>query len=212
MTTTGLPYCDGTSGVTWATVPPPPGPISATVPVTFGDDTNSSITTVTMTSPSVYLALSGLSAQMTEGNIPYVKLGSAEPNTVVALPPAELSSVVRHLEDYTGPWQSELKTIVSSASGTDNRFGYSGGDDTPWIWLMTQSAEPYNLFDLQRPVPASAQFFAALGWGVYPTDTIIRPDYHARIAVSSLPCIQFSYLPVKNLGPCSYLKLRSGVD
>lgn len=93
---------------------------------------------------------------------------------VVSMMPQDLSSIVRHVSGYRGSWQDELNMIVSSkpTSGSD--------------WAMTESAEPYNLFNNQRPIPASAYFFAAdppddEGLNGLPTDTIIRSDYHARM-------------------------------
>ncbi|KAL9056872.1 MAG: hypothetical protein Q9162_002643 [Coniocarpon cinnabarinum] len=130
-----------------------------------------------MTSPSVYLAISGLAA--TDW---FPRLGKTttmsydHPNFVVSMLPTDLSSVVHHISGFTGPWQSELQTLISGSPTTGTTF------------MMTESAEPYNLFNNQRPVPASAYFFRAAtptysGPNGIPTDSIIRNDYHAQISI-----------------------------
>ena len=93
---------------------------------------------------------------------------------VVSMMPNDLSSIVRHVSGYSGSWQDELNMVISSKPTSGS------------TWVMTESAEPFDLFNNQRPIPASAYFFAAdapddAGPNGLPTDMTIRNDYHARM-------------------------------
>ncbi|KAL9060942.1 MAG: hypothetical protein Q9162_000386, partial [Coniocarpon cinnabarinum] len=157
-TTTGSPSCDGTNGETWATVAPPVGRRVATITLdSVSGVANSSNNTIVMTSPSVYLAINGISATKVYNGAFQSRVGSVGSasiaTTIISMAPENLQSVEEHISGFSGPWQSELSLIISGqgpeASSTAGALNF------------TQIAKPYNLFNLQRPVPASDYFFRA---------------------------------------------------
>ena len=166
-TTTGDPQCDGTNGLTWTTVPPPTGTRTALVtlsPGAQGPIANGSRNVITVTSPSVYVAIEGVSATISNP-ANFKPVGSVtKGSTLLSYDPADLSSVVQHLRNFPGDWQQELSFFDSATLSSGARYATElPAGRGAWAWDFSQQAEPYNLFNLQRPVPASAYFFTPPG-------------------------------------------------
>ncbi|KAL9049657.1 MAG: hypothetical protein Q9162_007099 [Coniocarpon cinnabarinum] len=158
---------------------------------------------IIMTSPSVYLAIAGISATKFYNQAwqtGFGSVGSASvATTLISQRPEDLKSVEQHIFGYNGPWQSEVSMIV-----TDTPSDYPQYSNNLTGWNFTNVEKPYNLFNDQRPVPASDYFFRAVDNRIGPRDaegnpvrtdwklsyvslanTIISNDYRAYIAVPS---------------------------
>lgn len=182
-TTIGTSFC-GSDGPTWSTLAPPASHRIATITLDSGkrgwNDTSS---TMAMPSPLVYLAFQGVSAHSLSRELPAGPFGHVfSANKIISMSAEELQSIEQHVPGFSGPWQSELSMIVSG--GTWNAFN------------MIEVPKSYNLFNLQRPVPASDYFFRAPDLVAYPEskvpqfqplDTTIRDNYNARIPVFRSP-------------------------
>ncbi|KAL9085069.1 MAG: hypothetical protein Q9159_004884 [Coniocarpon cinnabarinum] len=199
-TQSGAPAsCDDSGGVIYPTVAPPNGTRVATITLDSpGGGQNATRPNMTlgvnasnpnvlvMTSPSVYLAIQGVSAVNSYNVMFQSKVGSVGSahvaSTVISYLPQHLSSIEQHISGFSGPWQSELDILVGG--------NYSS---------LTNVPRSYDLRNLQRPVPPSAYFFRATDvvtpaqtgssfqsntfYG--PRDTTISNDYKAYIAVPS---------------------------
>lgn len=138
-----------------------------------------------MTSSSVYLAISGISATISNP-VAFSPVGSVtKGSTLLSMMPQDLSSVLQHRRGYTAPWSVELRYIISNIPSSGAPYATEGiGAHGAYVWDFVQTAESYNLFNLQRPVPGSAYFFTPPdAYGRYVHQTTIYEDYHARIAV-----------------------------
>ncbi|KAI9726320.1 MAG: hypothetical protein M1828_001594 [Chrysothrix sp. TS-e1954] len=135
-----------------------------------------------ITSPSVFLSIDRVYAQYaiaaTEApDLPPEAFNvSTYSNVQITLAPQSLSSVVHYLQGVQ-PYQEELSILFTKPL-----------DDLVQTYTMSSSAEPFNIANLQGPVPASAYFLGKDFESLYSIATqtylqTIYDDYRAFIAV-----------------------------
>lgn len=150
-TQVGVGSCDGEAGLQWSTLPAPSG--TRIITTNINSSRSGSANVLTMTSPSVYLVMSGVHAFHNMRGKPG-DIGVEDDTgtrfidtTVVSLLPSDLKSIEFHLFNFSGPWQSEVAQRVA------RRVGSQGPG-------LSNVPKPYDLLNLQRPAPASAYFAA----------------------------------------------------
>lgn len=155
-----------------------------------------------MTSPSVYLAIYGISATIPGIGASPTPVGTAPhptgANAILSRDPDQLQSMEVHLNNFTGPWTKEIDMIVTEdpRAYPEHASSLTIGTRYQYWWSLTQTARPYNLFNLQRSVPASDYLFRVIPQNTLLSnnpnpytldqDVTVRNDYHAFIPVCVL--------------------------
>ena len=146
QTTIGTPTCDGPSGLSWATAPAPTGNRTAVLTLPWpGTGNMTGNATTIATSPTVYLAVSGVNAGVLVGTR-FSGYGSVTAgSTLLSIAPQDLSSVVQHLTHFTGDWTSEVDYLLTAAPGPNNSYAATElhkDEGNIYTWAFSQTALP----------------------------------------------------------------------